>query len=427
MDADPGSQYAVDADPGSRDAMDASKSASSAMSSTPAPALGSTPAPALGSTPAPALGSTLAAALARPARFLEATALRRPAPRGWTTPNRVLREEGAYRLRDFSREPDREQGREPDRAPSLEPGRGRGREPGLAPGPTSTPVLVVPPEVNQSYIVDFNPGQSLVRTILGAGFDRVAALEWRSATLETSRRDIDDSIADILDCIEALGGRVHLIGVCQGGWEAAIAAALRPGAIATLTLVAAPIDFAAGQGMIRQLSAFMPMAAYRALVAAGGGRMAGDLISTGFDGLMPFERMVLGPLAVWTHLEDEAWLDRHHELADWYRSPKDLPGPLYTRAVRELFKENRLAEGRLVVLGQLVDLGGITCPVCLVAGSRDHITPPEQLFGARPRLGSTEVLEVLTDGGHIGTFMGKKELTEHWPGVLAWMGGERAG
>ena len=344
-------------------------------------------------TEQPLASPALHAALSRPARFLQETALRERPDRDWATPNRVIREAAAYRLRDFS-------------APDA---------------PDDTPVLVVPPEVNQSYVVDFNPDQSLIRAIGNGGFPRVAALEWRSASKETSRRDIDDSIADILDCIEALGGRVHLIGVCQGGWESAIAAALRPEAIATLTLVAAPIDFSAGQGMLRQLTQLMPMAAYRAMVTASGGRMAGSLISAGFDGLMPFERLILGPLSVWTHLDDETWLGRHHQLNDWYRSPKDLPGPLYTRAVRELFKENRLVQGRLIVLGQRVDLGCITCPSCLVAGRRDHITPPPQVFAARRFLGSRDVLEVLTDGGHIGTFMGRQELTEHWPGLLAWL------
>ena len=149
--------------------------------------------------------------------------------------------------------------------------------------------------------------------------------------------------------------------------------------------------------------------------------MSGELISLGFDTLMPFERFFLKPLSVWNHVGDDEWLARYHRLNDWYRAPKDLPGPLYLRAVRELFKENRLVQGRFLCHGQRVDLGRITCPLCLVAGARDHITPPEQLYDAQPCFGSTQVRRVLTQGGHIGTFMGRTELAEHWPPLLAWL------
>ena len=334
---------------------------------------------------------------ARQRRFHEATTLRQsPAP-AWCTPNEVVFEAPGFRLRRFA---------SPDAA---------------GPGPDPVPLLIVPPEVNQSYIVDFAPDQSLVRAAHRGGFRQVAALDWQSAGEAAARRDIDHSVADILRCIDLLGGRVHLVGVCQGGWESAIAAALRPGALATLTLVAAPIDFDAGQGPVKHLARMLPMGLYRQLVTLGGGVMRGGLISGGFDSLQPLDRFALKPLTVWNHLDDPAWMDRFQRLNDWYRSPKDLPGPLYLRAVRELFKQNRLIQGRLVVMGEPVRLARIDCPLCLVAGRRDHITPPPQLEAARYAVSSRAVRMVLTEGGHIGTFMGRAELETHWPGIFAWL------
>jgi poly(3-hydroxyalkanoate) synthetase len=282
-------------------------------------------------------------------------------------------------------------------------------------------VLVVPPEVNQSYIVDFAPGQSLVGAFVGAGFAQVAAMEWRSTDPFTRGRDIDDSLLSILDCIEVLGGRVHLVGVCQGGWESAIVAALRPDVTRSLTLVAAPIDCHAGTGIIKRLARTLPMTAYRAFVGFGGGEMKNELISLGFDSLLPYERFALKYLSLYNRLGDDAWLARYHHIDDWYRTPKNLPGPLYLRAVRELFKENRLFEGRFIALGTRVDLARITCPLVLVAGRRDHITPPEQVWAARKVTGSSDVLEVETGGGHVGTFMGRRELSGRWPTILSWL------
>lgn len=328
--------------------------------------------------------------------MLEAAVFRQPPRSRWITDNEVIHERPHFRVRRFA-------------APrSVEPA-------------SSRPVVVVPPEVNTSWVVDFGPGQSLVAALGEAGFCQVGALEWRPPTSETAGRDIDDSIMAIAEAIEVMGGRAHLIGVCQGGWEATILAALRPELVESLTLVAAPIDFDAGQGVVKQVARTMPMAAYRSLVAAGGGVMRGELISAGFDNLMVFERFVLKYMMLWNHLGDEAWMERFHQLNDWYRSPKSLPGPLYLRAVRELFKENRLIQGRMICLGRRVDMKQITAPLCLVAGHRDHITPAEQVMAARAAVSSTEVLEVMTDGGHIGTFMGRSELQRHWPPLLRWL------
>ncbi len=331
---------------------------------------------------------------ARQRRFAEATWLRRGPEPAWTTPNRVLVEHPAYRLRDFS----------------------------VGPADRRGALVVVPPEVNHSAICDFGPGQSLVAAALAAGFRRVLAVEWRSATPETAGRDVDDSLRTILEAVERAGAPAHLVGLCQGGWEAAMLAALRPGAVRSLTLAAAPIDFHAGLGLVQGLARSMPMAAYHGLVALGGGVMRGELISQGFDNLLPFERHFLKYLGIWNHLDEEGWLDRFHQMNDWYRAPKDLPGRMYLRAVRELFKENRLVQGRFTALGEAVDLGRIACPLALVAGTRDHITPPPQVWAAAEHVSSTRVLRRELDAGHVGTFMGRQAIAAHWPGIFSWLG-----
>ena len=340
--------------------------------------------------------------LRRQRRLLDATVLRRNPGPSWETPNRVVLDDPAYRLREFSR-------------------RGAAGRAAMRRDGRRHPVLIVPPEVNSSHVVDFGPGQSLVRAVLDAGFPRVASLDWRSAAGAAARRDVDDSLGSILDAAEALGGRVHLIGLCQGGWESAMVAALHTESVASLTLVAAPIDFHAGEGALRPVVDAMPMATYAALVASGAGVMRGELISTGFDNLLPLDRYLGKSLRIWRHLDDPDWMARFHRLEDWYRCPKDLPGPMYLRAVRELFKHNLLVEGRFVALGRPVDLSAISCPLALVTGTRDHITPPAQTRAILEEVTSSTTLDVEVDAGHVGTFMGREVLRDRWPAVLDWI------
>ena len=66
--------------------------------------------------------------------------------------------------------------------------------------------------------------------------------------------------------VERIGAPVNLVGDCQGGWLAAIYAALHPGRVHTLTVAGAPIDFHAGLGA--------PIPAYVDGFTAGGATWA---------------------------------------------------------------------------------------------------------------------------------------------------------
>lgn len=77
--------------------------------------------------------------------------------------------------------------------------------------------------------------------------------------------------------------------------------------------------------------------------------------------------------------------------------------------------------GELEVGGERVDLGRIECPLNLLAGAADHITPADQVF-ALADYASTPADDVMRDttaGGHLGLFMGHEALSRHWPPLLA--------
>jgi len=89
--------------------------------------------------------------------------------------------------------------------------------------------------------------------------------------------------------------------------------------------------------------------------------------------------------------------------------------------VRDLFKGNQLVRGRFVALGRRVDLARVGCPLAVVTGSRDHITPPPQTKAILDHASSADVLDVEIPAGHVGTFMGKGALREQWPAILRWV------
>ena len=52
--------------------------------------------------------------------------------------------------------------------------------------------------------------------------------------------------------MQFLGGRVNLVGDCQGGWLAVVYAGLHPEHVNTLTIGGAPIDTHAGQSAVQE-------------------------------------------------------------------------------------------------------------------------------------------------------------------------------
>jgi poly(3-hydroxybutyrate) depolymerase len=84
--------------------------------------------------------------------------------------------------------------------------------------------------------------------------------------------------------------------------------------------------------------------------------------------------------------------------------------------IEHLFVHNELARGVLVVDGRQVDLSAVDCPIFLLAGIKDHITPPEQVWALADLVATPagHISRELVDGGHLGLFMGRAALAEHW-------------
>jgi poly(3-hydroxybutyrate) depolymerase len=287
------------------------------------------------------------------------------------------------------------------------------------------PTLVLPPQAgHHSSIVDYSGEQSQIDTIRGSGLERVWAMEWVGATASTRHAAVEDYIAFLDGALALIGEPVNLIGDCQGGWLAAIYAALRPELVNTLTIAGAPIDFHAGDGPIHEwvelLCAAGGMSFYEGLVASGGGVLPGKYLLDGFIVIKP-ENEVAKQLDLLLGLDDARHRERYRDFEDWFKFTQDLPGDFYLWIVAELFRDNKLIRGSLEVGGERVDLARIDMPLYLLAGATDHITPPPQVFAARQYVSTSasKVVERTTSGGHLGLFMGREALRDHWPPILA--------
>ncbi|HZB92920.1 MAG TPA: alpha/beta fold hydrolase [Stellaceae bacterium] len=293
-----------------------------------------------------------------------------------------------------------------------------------APQATGVPTVVDAPYAGHSaMIADYHKGQSLMETLLAHGLGRLFLTDWKSATEDMKDLEIDQYLAELNVAIDDLGGRVNLVGLCQGGWMSAMYAARFPHKVASLVLAGSPIDTDAGNGPIKRMAHAYPTSFYEDLVAVGGGLMRGATMLRGWKNMHPAEHYIKQHIDLYEHVDDPAYLRKEETFESWYENPIDLPGRWYLQAIVQLFKENRLAKGRFVGLGRRLSLGDITCPVYLLAGEADDITTKEQVFDAEKYLGTAKakIEKKLVPGGHIGLFMGSRTLKEAWPAIAAWI------
>ena len=291
------------------------------------------------------------------------------------------------------------------------------------------PTLVLPPQAgHDSCIVDYAPRQSQMQVIRQAGLTRAFTLDWVGATQATKNTTIEDYIAIVDRAVDtATAGTRHttvnLVGDCQGGWLSAIYAALHPERINTLTLAGAPIDFHAGDTAIgassRVTSRRFGTLPYKAMVAMGRGNMPGQFVLNGFIAMSP-DAEIAKHVDLLRHLDDDAAVARYQTFEDWFKHTQDVPGAFYLWLVEHLFTGNELVEGRLQVGGRRVDLGALDCPLFLLGGATDHITPPVQVFRAADFVSTPaeKVWKRTAPGGHLGLFMGNQALREEWPPIM---------
>jgi polyhydroxyalkanoate depolymerase len=294
--------------------------------------------------------------------------------------------------------------------------------------PDGIPTLVDAPHAGHTaMIADYHKGQSLIETLLENGISHVVLTDWKPATDDMKDFEVDNYLADLVVAIDDLGGRVNLVGLCQGGWAAAMVAARFPDKVASLVLAGAPIDTDAGNGPIRRMAHQSPMSFYQELVALGGGRIKGGYMLQGWKNMHPEQHYIGDYIDLYEHIDDPAYIAKEETFDSWYENPMDLPGRWYLQVIQQLFKENRFAKGTFIGLGRRLNLKNITCPVYLLAGESDDITTKEQVFDAEKYLGTPKdkIEKKLVPGGHIGLFMGSHTLRQAWPAITRWIGRHR--
>jgi poly(3-hydroxybutyrate) depolymerase len=251
----------------------------------------------------------------------------------------------------------------------------------------------------------------------------------------------DEFVDHVVDFLQVLGPRAHVMAVCQPCVPVLAAVALMAedrniAQPASMTLVAGPVDVAVGATQVNALAQTMPAEWFRDAAVtpvppphAGAGRLVypGFLQLTGFVAMNPrrhldahvelFEALVAG---------DRPRARTTRAFYDEYLAVADLPGEIYLETIEKIFRQNLLARGALTWRGRPVRPERITRTGLLtVEGERDDICGPGQTMAAHelcPRVPAFRRRHHLQAGvGHFGVFNGRRWEGQVYPMVRGFI------
>jgi len=288
------------------------------------------------------------------------------------------------------------------------------------------PLFLVFALMNKPYILDLRPGNSFIEYMVKQGFD-VYLLDWGDPGPEDKDLKFDNYVLDYLPRairkVKAVSGsdEFSMLGWCIGAILATIYAALRPDdGLKNLILLTAPLDFTdkTAGGFVRWVNdqGFDPDK-----IIASFGNMPGELIDYGAKALKPVENYIGSYLTLWDNLDNPRVVEGWHAMNTWVTDLIPMAGATYAQLIKELYRENRLIQGTMVIRGERVDLNRIHANLLNVIALADHISPPCQSESIMTKVSSKDQLLLKVKGGHIGMMAGSGALKFTWPHIDSWL------
>ncbi len=229
-------------------------------------------------------------------------------------------------------------------------------------------------------------------------------------------------------------GKPMLIGNCQAGWHAIMAACMRPDLVGPVVLAGAPLSYwggVRGQNPMRYTGGLLGGTWIARMISdLGGGLFDGAWLISNFDNLNPANTLWTKQYNVWARPEKEA--RRYLEFEKWWGAFVRLRGEELQYMVDNLFVGNKLSTGQIVTKdGIRLDIRNIRSPILCFCSKADNITPPQQALGwildnydsvdEIRRHGQTILYCLHETAGHLAIFVGTKVAAKEHSEFINYM------
>ncbi|MCM3584378.1 alpha/beta fold hydrolase [Mesobacillus maritimus] len=266
------------------------------------------------------------------------------------------------------------------------------------------PLFMVYSLLNKPYILDISEQNSVIGNLTKQGYD-VYMYDWGSPGLEDKDITLDNYILDYLEMAIRVALRhskvseISLVGYCIGGTLSAILASITDLPIKNLVLAAVPIDY----------SDFILPDQWVNAIQDGTlnlDRMinAYEVIPSEFlyATLLALQGFNIGPnINLITRGHDQAYVDKWRRMDKWLKDPVTFSGAAFKQMLNELYKNNKLVKGELVIGGKRVDLRNIDCNILVITSTNDNLVLESQSLPVMDLVSSEDKTYQLVEAGHV--------------------------
>ena len=267
-----------------------------------------------------------------------------------------------------------------------------------------TPLMIIPPWINKYYIMDMQPGNSMVRFLVEQGFT-VFMLSWRNPDSSMEDTTIEDYMdlgpLAASDAVREITGSpaVNAMGYCIGGTLLAMTlawlATQDDHRFNTATFMVSLQDF----GKVGDTAVFLsePTVDFIEQQMMERGYLDSREMSNMFNLLRSND-------LIWSNVVNNYLLGQKppaFDLLYWNSDGTRMARTAHAWYLRNTYSENNLIEpGKVRLKGEPLDLGRINLDIYAVGAEKDHIVPWDAAWRVT-RLVRGKVRFVLASSGHI--------------------------
>ena len=179
---------------------------------------------------------------------------------------------------------------------------------------------------------------------------------------------------------EALG-KPFVVGNCQAGWHAMMAACMRPDVVGPMVIAGAPLSYWGGvwgKNAMRYLAGWFGGSWLDRMTSdIGNGIFDAAWLVANFDNLNPANTLWTKQYNVWADPEQEK--NRYLQFEKWWGDFVLLRGEEMQWMVDNLFIGNKFSTGQIITSdGIRLDVREVKTPIVCFCSHGDNITPPQQ-------------------------------------------------
>lgn len=285
-----------------------------------------------------------------------------------------------------------------------------------------TPILVIYAFINRHYVLDLLPRVSIIRNLLGQGFD-IFTTDWGTPSGYdkdlTLGHFINNYLENSVDQIRKHTGseKVSLLGYCWGGDLALMYAALHPEKVQNVVTLATPGDCEADDGLLsiwtRNLNVDSVVDAF--------GNAPSAMLNAAFALRSPIDYLHKYPHFFEKPRDFDSMVEFFATETWLYDSPPVI-GEIYRQFVKDCYQKNLFIKNKMKIGdNMLIDLGNVKMPFLNVLAAKDDLVAPASSSALNKVVGSTDKRLIEFQSGHVGACISPKAHRELWPNIGTWL------